>query len=695
MSIRTGSPTRFGWMILVLSAVMLLGALAALLSVAEAQEPPPLPEWPELPLPTPTPTPTPGAEGSGAQEQGEALPDPPLPTFVSLTWNSSARTATATWNVIDGIDWYGLGWKRPGAPNGTSGTLAAASSATQSYTATQDLECGHTYTFILVAYGDGEKYAAEWSSFASRDLSTACPPPTPTGLEVTGTTQSSVSLDWDDKTGVSKYRVRYGQVTRETPNSSYRVPGLSSGTTYTFRVSAYGDGSTYEAAWGSDATIRASTREPTIAPPPPPPISVTVTALSTTVEEGTAARFTVTLSRAPATRLVVNLWASAQEGAFIATGETGRKTATFIAPNASKEVRVGTDDDMLDELPGKVRLSVQAGSGYKIGDPAFADVTVTDDEDKPPTPENVRVNGHLTGKNITLRWKPVTGARSYNVYYTLCEDGLTASCTPTTWEDEEAIQHSYHAPSASRQADLPIGSGSAGHLYQVVVTAKIAEESRWVYDTLVYPTTAPLTTQPTVATIPVRDYQSGANFTYSICAPANPPDPMVSDDPHQLPVAVSEIKRVVALYAAGVPWKKSTAGNPNIISVTSNGSMSTCRDTDDPNARSSNVVYFYGGDHFEELCGKPETQIDGCWTGQRVSMGQAMPQSIVLAASKNWAGNTLVGCKLLELVLQHEVGHAFGIGHAAGTGALMSAKPGACSPTARDRAATMANYQSR
>ena len=53
------------------------------------------------------------------------------------------------------------------------------------------------------------------------------------------------------------------------------------------------------------------------------------------------------------------------------------------------------------------------------------------------------------------------------------------------------------------------------------------------------------------------------------------------------------------------------------------------------------------------------------------------------------------GCTLLEQILSHEVGHAFGLGHAVETSALMHLYPGACGPTPYDTAATMAIYQSR
>ena len=84
-------------------------------------------------------------------------------------------------------------------------------------------------------------------------------PPAPSGLEVTSITSNSISLAWNTRNGVSKYRVQYGSITHETTSISPRVSGLQSNTSYTFQVSGYGDGSTYRAAWGSAASVSKTT----------------------------------------------------------------------------------------------------------------------------------------------------------------------------------------------------------------------------------------------------------------------------------------------------------------------------------------------------------------------------------------------------------------------------------------------------
>jgi hypothetical protein len=67
---------------------------------------------------------------------------------------------------------------------------------------------------------------------------TVNPPPTPTGLSVTGTTSSSVSLSWTASTGATGYKVYRGTNVTTVTGTSATIGGLAAGTTYSFTVSA-------------------------------------------------------------------------------------------------------------------------------------------------------------------------------------------------------------------------------------------------------------------------------------------------------------------------------------------------------------------------------------------------------------------------------------------------------------------------
>ena len=67
---------------------------------------------------------------------------------------------------------------------------------------------------------------------------TVNPPPTPTGLHVTGTTSTSVSLAWIASTGATGYKVYRGTSVTTATGTSATIGGLAAGTTYSFAVSA-------------------------------------------------------------------------------------------------------------------------------------------------------------------------------------------------------------------------------------------------------------------------------------------------------------------------------------------------------------------------------------------------------------------------------------------------------------------------
>src|SRR5882724_2020427 len=109
------------------------------------------------------------------------------------------------------------------------------------------------------------------------------PASAPTGLLVTATTGSSVSLSWSastDNVGVAGYGIyRDGTLIGSTTQTSYTIGGLSCGTTYTVGVDAY------------DAAGNRSARTPLVVAtsacpdtsPPTDPTDLTVTSASATV----------------------------------------------------------------------------------------------------------------------------------------------------------------------------------------------------------------------------------------------------------------------------------------------------------------------------------------------------------------------------------------------------------------------------
>ncbi len=108
------------------------------------------------------------------------------------------------------------------------------------------------------------------------------------------------------------------------------------------------------------------------------------------VTEGGDATFTLTANPAPSNNwLPVDLTIGA-------TGEFGvsKGARTVSIPlTGTKEFTVSTTDDNLDEPDGSVTATVNAGHGYRVGDPAEASVTVNDDEATPVNNPVITITG--------------------------------------------------------------------------------------------------------------------------------------------------------------------------------------------------------------------------------------------------------------------------------------------------------------
>ena len=108
---------------------------------------------------------------------------------------------------------------------------------------------------------------------------------------------------------------------------------------------------------------------------------VTISRGTSPITEGTDATFTLTASAGPPSNLSVRVSVT-QSGSFIsgtaptsAQISSGRKTGTLT---------VRTSDDSVDERHGSITAQVRRGTGYSVGSPMSASVTVEDNEPDPP-----------------------------------------------------------------------------------------------------------------------------------------------------------------------------------------------------------------------------------------------------------------------------------------------------------------------
>ena len=164
------------------------------------------------------------------------------------------------------------------------------------------------------------------------------------------------------------------------------------------------------------------------------PATPTITiAGGSAVTEGTAATFTLTASPAPSVSLSVKLTV-AQSGSFVASSHLGSSRTVSIGTSGTATYTVPTQADTTDEPNGSVTVSVSGGTGYTVGSPSSATVTVNDDDG---TESVVTIKGghevrEGRGAEFTLTASPARAADTA-VNITVIESGeFVASSSPDT-----------------------------------------------------------------------------------------------------------------------------------------------------------------------------------------------------------------------------------------------------------------------
>ena len=216
---------------------------------------------------------------------------PPVPAGLAAG-TVTATSVPLTWAAVTGAATYRVESRASGTETWTtdSDTLTATAHTVDGLT------CNTAYDFRVSAYGDGTTYTAAWGAASTAVTATtaACPlpaPAAPASLAAGTATATSVPLSWDAVANAATYRVESRASGTETwttdsdtlTATAHTVEGLTCGTAYEFRVSAYGDGTTLAAAWGAASTAVTATTAACPLPAPAAPASLaagTVTATS-------------------------------------------------------------------------------------------------------------------------------------------------------------------------------------------------------------------------------------------------------------------------------------------------------------------------------------------------------------------------------------------------------------------------------
>ena len=201
------------------------------------------------------------------------------------------------------------------------------------------------------------------------------PPPAPTGVTATVSGQTSTLVSWNAVSGAARYMLEKRTSGSTTWNivSSYiyttssTAYGLTCNTTYDFRVTSYGNGTTYAAAWGDPSTIDSDTTDSCNQPP-----------------EFDQSTYTFSVSEAAAI--------GASVGTVSATDPDSGNTVTYsiTAGNSAGKFSIGSSSGAITvaaaldyETVTSYSLTVEASDGNGGTDTATVNITVTDVNEAP------------------------------------------------------------------------------------------------------------------------------------------------------------------------------------------------------------------------------------------------------------------------------------------------------------------------
>ncbi len=239
--------------------------------------------------------------------------------------------------------------------------------------------------------------------------------PAPGNIHQDSSTPTQIEVDWDQVSHTTMYQLEYKVATSNSwrtasssiTTSSYTLTNLACGTDYHVRVTAYGDGITYDEDWGATS---AETRLATSICPNPVFINepyafeiretATIGTLVGTVQANDPNGDTVTYHVVPAS-----------PGDFAVNSATGNIT-----------VNAALDYDSRSSY----RITVEARDPTGYTDTTTVSITVL--ENIPPAPSNLRATS--TSKTAAeIAWDPLPNTTSYWLQYRLAghTNWITAS----------------------------------------------------------------------------------------------------------------------------------------------------------------------------------------------------------------------------------------------------------------------------
>jgi len=307
------------------------------------------------------------------------------------------------------VTWYSSNSRVATVSDGTV-TAVAAGSAT-----------------ITVTTIDGNKTAS------SNITITLAIPATPTDVSAEAESSTSITVSWSSVTGATGYKVYRSSSSSGTYSSvgvvtttSYTNTGLTAGTTYYYKVSAYN--STGESAQSSSVSAKTSA---SVSKPDTP------TGVSAEAASSTSIKVSWSSSTGAAEYKVYR--SSSSSGTYSSVGDvtTTSYTDTGLAANTTYYYKVSASNSAGE--------SAQSSS-----------VSAKTSESIPSTPTDVSAEA-ASSTSITVSWSSVTGATGYKVYRSSSSSGTyskAGDATTTSYTDTGLTANTtyYYKVSASNSA---------------------------------------------------------------------------------------------------------------------------------------------------------------------------------------------------------------------------------------------------
>ncbi len=652
-------------------------------------------------------------------------PSPSIPPYPENT--DVEITPVATYQASD-IDGGELTWSLTGTDSGLFNITGTDNNAvlrfreSPDYEIPRDSNTNNTYV-LTVEVSDGDLKARKNINVLVSNVNEA-PVVSEYIEDQTKSIGDTVTIELGEKfvdpdTGDT---LNYAVTSNSNPAVATATTGLTSGR---LAITPNAEGSTIITVTAYDANRLSASQTFTVtveAIPPPPTVTIARhTDIDMEITEGSDAKFTLTATPGPTSRLKVQVRIiEIPDGAWLSPdielteGEDGhwRKIVYIPAGQESADFTLSTVNDELDEVDATGTLSVAVWNdpdqplnpSYLIGSPSSTDVNVLDD-DTLPAPSQVYANGNVVNGQVTVWWEPSTGAVAYNLRSaiencTLNTSDEVAECTPGIWSFAGAVSTTNiklsAGPSQTDQLAIPdevylLDRPTGVYRIQVRAVNALNRVSAWSAPAFIYPSEAPpvggmvpsstASFQPLIATASLYGYQPKVEgdheFRYIVCH---------QTIPEGAGVDTNDIQGAVESWETAV---RKDGANSMIKTTMVSGAIpaGACEPPVPLNlftifpAGYNAIIFVNDMEMDQAFCSWRYNfnRVDprACWrsdtmriTRERVERGilvdlpEMMPGTLLMRTDvSEWNtpgyGNS---CNLAEHTIAHEIGHALGIG---------------------------------